>query len=53
MFVGAAPAGKGKRAEIAAMGWFGGQIGEVLFLGDAALDGDQIAARAKKPSLDD
>lgn len=51
LLVGAAPVGKGKRAEIAPMGWFGGQIGEVLLLGGVALDGAQIAERAKGAAL--
>ncbi len=53
LFVGAAPAGKGKRAEIAPAGWFGGQIGEVLLLGDVALEPDRIVEYARKKSLDD
>lgn len=51
--IGAAPAGKGKRAEIAPLGWFGGQIDEVLFLGGRALDAAAVADYAKKKSLGD
>ena len=51
LIVGAAPAGAGKREEIAPAGWFGGQIGEVAFLAGRALDAKAIAAKAKKPSL--
>ena len=51
--LGAGAAGRGKNAEIAPGGWFGGQIGEAMLLGGAALDGDAVAEFARKKSLGD
>ena len=48
---GAAPAGAGKRADIAPGGFFGGQVCEVAFLGGRALGAKEIAAKAQKKSL--
>lgn len=51
--IGAGAAGRGKNAEIAPGGWFGGQIGEAMLLGGAALDGAAVAEFARKKSLGD
>lgn len=51
--IGAGPAGRGKRAETTPGGWFGGEIAEVLFLVDRALDGSAVAELAGKKSLAD
>ena len=50
--LGAAASGsRSKTIENAPAGWFGGQIAEAVLLGGRALDGAEIAERAKRKSL--
>ena len=46
-------ASRGKTVENAPLGWFGGQIDEAVLLSGRALDGAEIAERAKRKSLAD